>query len=432
MNGSKSTFKRKGYWLTAFAAAVLLAASPGTAQAQVTTINIESVEVDAATDAGVVAEGVTTRVTVTLTEELPSTVTGNATVTLTLQDPDGDALTTAGAAGEAETSDFTLAAGSVTIRAGQDSGSVVLITHHDVDAVDEEFQILASNLEFTNNEDAVAGSNAAAPFEGEINDDEVQEYELAVTESAENRKEDAPLNLTLSANPIRPTNESVNFLYFVAPGYTIDTIEPQMLTNGDNTANAEATPSKSTDGNRTDDPVTISVLQGTVVNNERIAFLTITVLDVHQLPTAIAGEAKGVDEDGDEVDEVVTMVAEGSKANLYVTVVNKTDDRIADDEEFTLTPQIAASHGLDATLTPASMKFTGPGSMDGEKVVGPFTIEAVADEDVGMENLTVTLEVAGAVGRGRRRNPPCSGRGLRSPSVGRHEAEDRAVAGPDR
>ena len=31
MNGSKSTFKRKGYWLTAFAAAVLLAASPGTA-----------------------------------------------------------------------------------------------------------------------------------------------------------------------------------------------------------------------------------------------------------------------------------------------------------------------------------------------------------------------------------------------------------------
>ena len=36
MNGSKSTFKRKGYWLTAFAAAVLLAASPGTASAQIT------------------------------------------------------------------------------------------------------------------------------------------------------------------------------------------------------------------------------------------------------------------------------------------------------------------------------------------------------------------------------------------------------------
>ena len=144
--------------------------------------------------------------------------------------------------------------------------------------VDEEFQILASNLVFTSNEDAQAGSTAADPFEGEINDDEVQEYELAVTESAENRKEDAPLNLTLSANPSRPPNEDVDDLYFVAPGYTIDPTTEQSLTSAMRIANAEATPSKETDGNRTDDPLTISVLQGTVVNNERIAFLTITVL----------------------------------------------------------------------------------------------------------------------------------------------------------
>ena len=36
MNGARSTFMRKGYWLTALAAIVLLAASPGTASAQVT------------------------------------------------------------------------------------------------------------------------------------------------------------------------------------------------------------------------------------------------------------------------------------------------------------------------------------------------------------------------------------------------------------
>ena len=36
MNGARSIFMRKGYWLTALAAIVLLAASPGTAQAQVT------------------------------------------------------------------------------------------------------------------------------------------------------------------------------------------------------------------------------------------------------------------------------------------------------------------------------------------------------------------------------------------------------------
>ena len=36
MNRVRSTFMRKGYWLTAFAAAVLLAASSGTAVAQTT------------------------------------------------------------------------------------------------------------------------------------------------------------------------------------------------------------------------------------------------------------------------------------------------------------------------------------------------------------------------------------------------------------
>ena len=35
MNGTRSIFLRKGYWLTALAAIVLLAASPGTAQAQI-------------------------------------------------------------------------------------------------------------------------------------------------------------------------------------------------------------------------------------------------------------------------------------------------------------------------------------------------------------------------------------------------------------
>ena len=34
MNGARSTFMRKGYWLTALAALVLLAASSGTALAQ--------------------------------------------------------------------------------------------------------------------------------------------------------------------------------------------------------------------------------------------------------------------------------------------------------------------------------------------------------------------------------------------------------------
>ena len=50
MNGARSIFVRKGYWLTALAAIVLLAASPGTASAQVTvTATDEVTEGDIAT-----------------------------------------------------------------------------------------------------------------------------------------------------------------------------------------------------------------------------------------------------------------------------------------------------------------------------------------------------------------------------------------------
>ena len=387
MNGARSIFMRKGYWLTALAAIVLLTLSAGTAAAQ--EINIKSVAVDAATSSGDVAEGITTRVTVTLTEALPSTVTAGARVDVELQATPGNPLGATGAAGIAESGDFTLAAAMVDIAAGQDSGSVVLITHHDVDAVDEGFQILADSLTFTDTADPVAATQGTdtQTFTGKIDDDEVQGYDLTVTETAANRKEGAPLNLKVSANPTRPTGEDVNDLYFVAPGYTIDPATAQMVS----AATAKATPSKENDGNRTDDPVTISVLQGTVVNNEVLASLTITVLDIHQLPTAITGEAKDEKMEG----EVVTTVKEGGKAYLFVTVVNSTDDRIFDGEEFTLTPNIDASNGLDATITPAFMKFKGPGSMDGKKVVGPFTIEAAIDEDVGVEYLTVSLDVDG-------------------------------------
>ena len=47
MNGARSTFMRKGYWLTALAAALLLAASSGTALAQ--TVRIDSVTVSPST-----------------------------------------------------------------------------------------------------------------------------------------------------------------------------------------------------------------------------------------------------------------------------------------------------------------------------------------------------------------------------------------------
>ena len=61
MNGARSTFMRKGYWLTALAAIVLLAASTGTASAQVTV-----------TAPDVVTEGERATITVTGKASIPA------------------------------------------------------------------------------------------------------------------------------------------------------------------------------------------------------------------------------------------------------------------------------------------------------------------------------------------------------------------------
>ena len=71
MNGARTTYMRKGYLLTALAAAVLLAASSGTAWAQTQSgmIEIDSVTLSPAT----VAEGNEATMTVKFTVENTST-----------------------------------------------------------------------------------------------------------------------------------------------------------------------------------------------------------------------------------------------------------------------------------------------------------------------------------------------------------------------
>ena len=80
MNGARSIFMRKGYWLTALATAVLLAASSGTALAQ--DIGIDKVEVDGANSDNEVNEGTTTTVTVTLTDDWPSATAASITLAI--------------------------------------------------------------------------------------------------------------------------------------------------------------------------------------------------------------------------------------------------------------------------------------------------------------------------------------------------------------
>ena len=94
MNGARSTFMRKGYWLTALAAIVLLAASPGTASAQVEVTGPDEV-----------TEGETATYTVAIKGyREPGAQAATATVTLAVPQPDSDPAATAGEAEDISTS----------------------------------------------------------------------------------------------------------------------------------------------------------------------------------------------------------------------------------------------------------------------------------------------------------------------------------------
>ena len=407
MNGARSIFMRKGYWLTALAAIVLLAASPGTALAQ--NLGIESVKVDAANSDGEVDEGVTTAVTVTLTDDVPSNMV--AEITLAVVPPTGETQGDEGIAeipaNNAPGGDLVLANTRLVINGGNDTGSMTLLTVDDIDAVDEEFRITAV-LTIIDQVTSDEAADRMEAFGGEVIDDETQEYEFDVTTDEDDVMEGDSFQVTLEADPERPANEPVTLFLRAPRGYTLTVTAPTpidrtVLTNegltftdtiDEQTINVAV---KSNDENRDDDVITLEALMGTVASNKPVGTSDpITVLDIHQLPTDISGDAYGADEDGKETDTVVNMVAEGGKAFLYVTVVNERDDRVFDDEDFTVTPSLSGSQVLDARIMPTSMDVSdGDEGSGGKTVVGPFTLEAVNDEDIGMETLMVSLDVTG-------------------------------------
>ena len=144
MNGARSTYMRRGYLLTALSAAVLLAASPGTALAQITDIAVRSVRIDDANAAGVVAEGITSNVTVTLNKAVPV----GDTVTVTIAE--AYATGAAGDAGNAEADEIVVST-TVIIPGGSSYGSTPIIFGLDADAVDEAFLINATAIAIDSN-----------------------------------------------------------------------------------------------------------------------------------------------------------------------------------------------------------------------------------------------------------------------------------------
>ena len=312
MNGVRSIFRRKGYLLTALSAAVLLAASSGTALAQtaVTGIDLKSIRVDSADSAGVVDEGTAANVTVTLNKPVP--VGSTVTATIALVGANGNPLVAVGARGNADEDDISLPTNMVQIVGGRSSGSVPIVFVRDLDAVDEGFAITAGaagSLTIVNGGTvvhavAVALTEVSTPASGKIDDIDEQTYSLTVN-PAPAYLEGTPFNLTLRAVPDRPASEGVTLVFEVPRGYRAisnnavvgaASTTGLMLDDSDvshtisvGLAGTGATENNGdNDRNRTDDTVTITAHLGTAVQSTPVAMAEVVLVDIHQLPAASA------------------------------------------------------------------------------------------------------------------------------------------------
>ena len=418
MNGARTTYMRRGYLLTALAAVVLLAASPGTAWAQasqVTDIAVRSVRVDAANAAGVVAEGTTSNVTVTLNKAVPVGDTVTATIGVTY------ATGAVGETGNAEAGEVVVAT-SVLIPGGSSYGSTPVIFGLDTDAVDESFRISVSELEIDSNTSpastVVDSSHSdwavmSTPATGKIDDAQEQVYKFTTTTVASQIREGSAIAFVLMASPPRPANEDVRLHLAATSRYTIggtgvtaadaSTGTPAFanVTSAEaTTGNAVTLTGPTNDGNRTDDMVTLTAHMGTAVQTTQVAMAEVTVLDIHQLPAPDAITADARDNMRRDLGTEIDSVMEGDTAYVWVAVINTAQDRVAD-ETFTVDVTGAdPGQSLDYKITRPAGARTTSGSPQGTDRVGPWVIEVYEDEDVGMEDLMLSLDVDGSTGNG--------------------------------
>ena len=396
MNGARSILMRKGYWLTALAAIVLLAASPGTAQAQLTATEKFG-------EGGVKVE-------------VPKTVTEGNSATITIS---ASADVAAGTEADARTVTVTvmrLASGEGVTNEAQDAQfnpggeqtkvTLVFAANPQNDTVDAEAKTSVVSrtisLQTTQDPDAedenvvlnvTVGGNLSADVANKsikIEDDETQTYVFKVT--TEDPEEGMPINVTLRADPQHVNDDLALTLHSSDPKYTVATGETvtNTVTIGNMTPQAGAaitvTP-PGDDGNRVEDSFTLTAYSGSTGNSTEQASITIDVADGDELP-AVA--AMVVDKDGKALDPQPTSVAEGTSIMVMVMSV---------DDKGKATP---AEERLTVALTP-----TGTADAADYTLVGAFTIEneamasnrveleVRADEDVGMESLMFDAVVSG-------------------------------------
>ena len=409
MNGVRSIFRRKGYLLTALSAAVLLAASSGTALAQVTVTG---------TAMNKVAEGGTVTYAVAVKGYAqPGAVEETVTVTLTATAAGSE---DAGTQGElADLSENVARTFTVTVpavaaaddggvaRAFSSTGSIRVQTLHDLDAEDEEFMlgfVLTSNGSLkvgeaaTSADVALATGDDLAPVALTIEDDETQEYKLTRDDDVDAKEGGGTITVTVTADPAH-VNGSADLAVQLDVARTIASITtpptatvPTIDGMDQNLSQDIVITLGGNDKNRDEDTITLSLYSGTAGNSTLEDTLSIDVEDINALP-AVAMMV--VDKDGKVVDPQPESVMEGESIMVAVMPVDDKGKAIDAKEELkvALMPTGTADSG-DYTLAGSFTIDMGDDSSD------PVELEVRADEDVGMESLMFDATVSGEMAKG--------------------------------
>ena len=431
MNGVRSIFMRKGYLMTALLAAVLLAASSGTAWAQqldeISIVLEPPRTMGEGSDATIAVRGTAT--------VLPTPVTGDVasnrvvSVDLTLATSDAVPGSTPGEFDEAgQVNDagivsnprlqlvFAENAGS-TARRRTATGTITVRSNEDADA--EHERVLVSGA-------ASGGGNASTPAPTPVSfsilDDETQTYILTLNDrthtSTNPPREGEDIEVTLQAKPAHYEGGSTLTLHLRkgggrATGYTATgegaNSAGSIAIGTNNPAGGAAVDAVNTraitieqshdfdngDGNRETDVITLEAYSGPAGRDSLADSLDIDVLDIHMLPAASDITAVAKDEDGNEVTEVMEG---GDPVFLTITVDRgrgSVDRTTAEELTVDIRPADAAQvadYDLSESRIVLESQSTGKQTNDIDLEI---ELTARSDEDIGAEDLVLNLEVSG-------------------------------------
>ena len=276
------------------------------------------------------------------------------------------------------------------------TGSLTLQTNRDDDSEDEAVKVTVDVSSVSE------GSNVAAadgmPLAGledvinfTITDPDEQTFEWDVTDD-DDLVEGNDIRVTLETSPT-PVNLSYEAaLNIDTAGYVVksptDAAVPFSATS---TSGDIVIGTPGTDGNRDDDTITLRALAAGTAD-DLLDPLEIEVADVHALPAAdkITIEAF-LDDDGDPSDDETSSVVEGGDPVHVTVTADRGDDGYPLDEALEVTVTSAGGQALDYRIESID---DIPSGKDEQSTT--FRLWALADDDVGDEDLVLNVVLTGA------------------------------------